>query len=118
MDEIELLGFPLSSPFDLLKEPVSGALLAADLPRHIGRIVTLVGYLVTYKYTSTIKKETMVFGTFLDSAGRFFDTTHFPKTAQQFPLRGRGCYRITGRVDEEFGFCSITVYSLDKLATN
>lgn len=118
MDEIELLGFPLSSPFDLLKEPVQATLLAADLPQHVGRTVTLIGYLVTYKYTSTIKKETMVFGTFLDKDGRFFDTTHFPKTVQQYPLRGRGCYRITGRVDEEFGFCSITVQSLEKLATN
>jgi DNA-directed DNA polymerase III PolC len=116
IDEIELLGFPLCSPFELLKEPFGAAPLAADLPRHIGRSVTIVGYMVTYKYTSTVKRDTMVFGTFLDRDGRFFDTTHFPGTLQRFPLRGRGCYRITGRVDEEFGCCSIVVESLEKLA--
>ncbi|MFM2134726.1 MAG: hypothetical protein RL021_126, partial [Bacteroidota bacterium] len=115
IDEIELLGFPLCSPFLLLKDPVDDSPVAADLSGRIGRSITLVGYLVTYKYTSTVKRETMVFGTFLDREGRFFDTTHFPKVVQQFPLRGRGCYRITGRVDEEFGFCSITVTALEKL---
>jgi DNA polymerase-3 subunit alpha len=59
----------------------------------------------------------MVFGTFIDRTGRFFDTTHFPKVWTSYPLRGRGCYRIRGRVDEEFGCCSITVESLEKLET-
>lgn len=117
VDEIELLGFPLSSPFSMLKVPVSDSLLANDLPAYIGRTFTIIGYLVTYKYTSTVKRETMVFGTFIDLEGRFFDTTHFPRVAAQYPLRGRGCYRIRGRVDEEFGFCSITVESLQKLET-
>lgn len=117
IDEIELLGFTLCSPFSLLKERTDDSPLAADLPDHIGRMITLVGYLVTYKYTSTVKRETMVFGTFIDREGRFFDTTHFPKIVVNFPLRGRGCYRITGKVDEEFGCCSVTVSRLEKLAT-
>ncbi|MEY4594283.1 MAG: hypothetical protein RIQ47_693 [Bacteroidota bacterium] len=117
MDEIELLEFPLCSPFSLLKVPVDESPLAGDLPRYIGRSITIVGYLVTYKYTSTVKRETMIFGTFLDREGRFFDTTHFPKVVVDFPLRGRGCYRITGKVDEEFGCCSVTVSRLEKLET-
>jgi len=64
-----------------------------------------------------VKRETMVFGTFIDREGRFFDTTHFPKVAAQYPPRGRGCYRIQGKVDEEFGFFSITVHALEKLET-
>jgi hypothetical protein len=29
-----------------------------------------------------------------------------------FPLRGKGCYLITGKVAEEFGFCSIDVIKI------
>ncbi|MFM7216923.1 MAG: DNA polymerase III subunit alpha [Bacteroidota bacterium] len=117
MDEIELLGFPLSSPFAQLPVTCQDMLLAADLYRQIGRRVTIVGYLVTSKYTSTVKRETMVFGTFIDREGNYFDTTHFPGVVSRFPLRGRGCYRITGKVDEEFGCCSVTVESLEKVET-
>ena len=117
VDEIELLGFPLSSPFDLIKSPDGSTMLAKHLPEYAGRIITITGYLVTSKFTATVKRETMVFGTFIDREGRFFDTTHFPKVAAQYPLRGRGCYRIQGKVDEEFGFFSITVHALEKLET-
>lgn len=116
-DEIELLGFPLCSPFDLLRDPLTNENLAADLPKYIGKEIEIIGYMVTAKYTSTVKRETMMFGTFLDRQGYFFDTTHFPKVVDQFPFRGRGCYKITGKVDEEFGFCSITVSRMEKLET-
>ena len=115
MDEIEILGFPLCSPFTLLRDPISSDLLAADLPKYVGKEITIAGYLVTLKYTSTVKRETMMFGTFLDRNGFFFDTTHFPKVVEQFPFRGRGTYLIKGKVDEEFGFCSLTVTALEKL---
>ncbi|MFM8432836.1 MAG: DNA polymerase III subunit alpha [Bacteroidota bacterium] len=117
MDEIELLGFPLCSPFDLLRSSCADSPVAADFPELIGRSVTVVGYLVTSKYTSTVKRDTMVFGTFIDREGRYFDTTHFPDVVSKYPLRGRGCYRISGKVDAEFGCCSITVHSLEKLET-
>lgn len=116
-DEIELLGFPLCSPFELLRHPIDNDHLASGLPRFIGKEMEIIGYLVTTKYTSTVKRETMMFGTFIDQHGFFFDTTHFPKVAEQYPFRGRGCYRITGRVDEEFGFCSLTVTKMEKLET-
>jgi DNA polymerase-3 subunit alpha len=47
----------------------------------------------------------------------FVVTTHFPMIHKQYPFRGRGVYLITGRVDIEFGFCSITVSGMEKLAT-
>jgi hypothetical protein len=37
------------------------------------------------------------------------------KSAKRY--RKRKIYLITGRVDIEFGFCSITVSSMEKLAT-
>jgi len=117
LDEIEILGFPLCSPFELLREPLNGTLGASDLSHNTGREIELTGYLVTIKYTSTLKHETMMFATFLDQQGCFFDTTHFPKVVEAFPFRGRGIYRIRGKVDEEFGFCSVVVSSMHKLET-
>jgi hypothetical protein len=47
----------------------------------------------------------------------FLHTTHFPLVHKQYHFRGTGIYLITGRVDIEFGFCSITVSCMEKLAT-
>ena len=121
LDEIELLGFPLCSPFDLLKgfdtaQPDNNNfLLSHDLQNHNGKIVVMIGYLVTTKYTRTKRGDEMRFGTWLDRDGFFFDTTHFPNETKLFPFRGRGCYRITGRVAEEFGFYSLEITAMHKL---
>ncbi len=117
-DEMELLGFTLTSPFSFLKETKLPLLKAADLPMYKNRMVEIVGYYVTYKPTRTIRKERMMFGCFLDSEGVFFDTTHFPQATEKYPFRGRACYLIRGKVAEEFGFFSIEVseqYKLDSV---
>ena len=117
-DEMELLGFTLSSPFSFLKHEKLPALKAADLPRYKNRNVEIVGYYVTYKPTRTIRKERMMFGCFIDRDGVFFDTTHFPQATEKYPFRGRACYLIRGKVAEEFGFFSIEVseqYKLDSV---
>ena len=115
LDEMQLLGFPLCSPFAFIKNMPAIKMHAKDLPQHVGKNISIVGYLVTIKYTRTKHKEEMLFGTFTDTEGRFFDTTHFPKIVKDFPLRGRGCYLINGRVAREFDFCSIDVTRLEKL---
>ena len=141
MDEIELLGFELSSPFKRLRLPEETPATAGEslrppdsyrarlnrnaelvssvfqLPQHIGKEISITGYLITTKPTRTIKGEYMAFGTWLDVDGYFFDSTHFPKIIKEHPFRGRGIYRINGRVDEEFGFCSLTVSAMEKLPT-
>jgi DNA-directed DNA polymerase III PolC len=115
-DEIELLGFPLCPPFELLQSPLSSHLTAGDLKKHVGKIVSITGYLVTRKQTSTRKGEPMSFGTFLDREGRFFDTTHFPDVLQKYPFRGRKCcYTITGKVVNDYGFYSIDVIKMEML---
>ncbi|MBI1222536.1 MAG: DNA polymerase III subunit alpha [Bacteroidetes bacterium] len=114
-DQIELLGFPLCSPFNLIVELPENEILAEDLPHYFGQTITVYGYLVTTKDTSTGKGERMNFGTFLDKSGHFFDSVHFPDVARRFPFRGRGVYAVTGRVAEEFGFYSIEVSSLRKI---
>ncbi|MAT53753.1 MAG: DNA polymerase III subunit alpha [Saprospirales bacterium] len=116
-DEIELLGFPLCSPFELLADASWAAegITAADLSRSLGRYVTMIGYYVCRKDVRTVKKELMHFGTWLDRDGHFFDTVHFPNFIKNAPFRGRGIYRIEGRVVEEFGFCSLEVVKMEKL---
>ncbi len=113
-DQIELLGFSLFNPFSLLASRPQNSLLAGDLPHFLGKKITIWGYLVTIKYTVTIKKQGMNFGTFLDREGFFFDTTHFPDIAAKSPFRGKGVYTVTGKVVEEFGFFSIEVTDMKK----
>ncbi|MDO8365729.1 MAG: DNA polymerase III subunit alpha [Saprospiraceae bacterium] len=144
-DELELLGFPLCSPFDLLADcapagtsagkedgkpayaPASGeatagkagkediGLLAREMGEHIHKLVTMTGYYVCRKDTRTIKGELMQFGTWLDIEGRFFDTVHFPDQVKKTPFRGRGVYRIRGRLTSDFGFMSLEASALERL---
>ncbi len=132
-DEMEILGFSLTSPFELIMEnsgdktkginginspggngeiPIEAA---ADLRNYPGKTVSILGYLVTRKRTSTKRGEEMSFGTFLDRKGNWIDTTHFPNVLQEFPFRGKGCYRITGKVVEEFGFFSLDVIRMERM---
>lgn len=113
-DQIELLGFPLYSQFMLLENRPKNNLLSRDMKRHLGKTITIWGYLVTIKVTLTIKHDRMNFGTFLDQEGAFIDTTHFPDVSKNYPFRGRGVYAITGVVVEEFGFYSIEVIQMYK----
>jgi DNA-directed DNA polymerase III PolC len=115
-DEIELLGFPVSlSAFDLLETNFRGSILARDLIRHTGKIIRILGNLVTIKYVHTVKGEWMHFGCFLDQNGDFFDTVNFPDSLKKYPFRGQGVYLILGRVVEEFGFPSIEVEKMAKM---
>jgi DNA polymerase-3 subunit alpha len=57
----------------------------------------------------------MNFGTFIDREGRFIDTVHFPQSASKYPFRGRGVYKLKGKVVEEFDFHSIEVAEMEKL---
>lgn len=115
-DEIELLGFPLGDPFKLLPHQESPGVYSRDLQTHVGQAVQIIGYVVTTKDTRTSKGDLMHFGTFYDAKGDVFDTLHFPGIAKSFPFRGRGFYRITGKVTEDFGVLMIEVSQMVKLA--
>src|SRR5450755_4042359 len=53
LDEIELLGFPLCDVFSLVKENIRNFLPCSDLPNHLGKRVTVLGYLVNTKPVNT-----------------------------------------------------------------
>ncbi|MDA8824708.1 DNA polymerase III subunit alpha [Schleiferiaceae bacterium] len=115
-DEIELLGFPLADPFLLADESLDQGTTAVELPDKLGHFVIAYGYLVTVKDTKTQKGDRMNFATFVDQNGDFLDSVHFPNIAAQFPFRGKGLYKVQGRVVEEFGFYSIEASALYKIA--
>lgn len=116
-DQIELLGFPLCNPFELVdSEEQTSPLLARHMPEYCNKFFSILGYLITVKDTATKGGKRMNFGTFIDREGQFVDTTHFPNVARDYPFRGRGVYMITGKVVEEFGFYSIEVTCMNKLS--
>ena len=115
-DQIELLGFPLSNPFGLLKEKPTVLSLASHMKDFINKEFAICGYLVTVKNTTTIHKQRMQFGTFLDLHGHWIDTVHFPPAAARFPFRGKGVYLLRGQVSEEFGFITLEVNYMERLA--
>ncbi len=129
-DELELLGFPLCDPFSLveceLNAPTATTqrrnenatppfILKRDMSRLVGQRVQMLGYLIHVKATDTHYGQRMSFGSFIDPAGDFWDSTQFPQVAARHPFRGRGVYRLTGIVEEEFGHCTLRTQSVEKL---
>jgi len=116
-DELELIGFSSSiSPFQLVDGLPETRLVAKDLKKLINKQVEIVGYLVHVKRTRTANGKTMSFGVFIDFEGYWIDTVQFPNIAKQYPFRGPGSYLIKGKVISEFGFISIEVTELHRLA--
>ncbi len=116
-EQFELLGFPLCDPFSLLAQPLPSSFISAnDFPKYTHQYIHTFGYLVSIKQTKTSKGDTMCFGTFLDPSGDFLDTVHFPQITARYPFYGKGVYRITGKVTEEFSYFTLEVATLEKMA--
>ncbi len=116
-DQIALFGFPLCSPFSLLKEEITSPLTASDLKQYTNKTVSIVGYFINRKKTWTADGETMYFGTFTDTQGHWIDTVHFPPSAAQYPFTGPGCYILKGKVMEEYDFINLEVTYMKRLDT-
>ncbi|MUP47366.1 DNA polymerase III subunit alpha [Gramella sp. BOM4] len=116
-DQIELLGFPLCSEFDLLKQPVDTGVKAKDLKNYVDREVEIYGNLITSRTAGTVNKKLMRFGTFFDVNGDIFDTVQFPDTSEKFPIRGKGVYRCLGTVADSFGYLSVRIKSIQRQET-
>jgi DNA polymerase-3 subunit alpha len=85
------------------------------MARHIGRRVTMLGYLIHVKTTDTHYGQRMTFGSFIDTAGDLWDSTQFPDVAARYSFGGRGVYRLTGVVEEEFGHVALRTQHFEKL---
>lgn len=111
-DEMEILGFTLSNPFEMVDDDPGKYVRAIDLSKHNGKSITVLAYFIARKHASTKNHEEMFFGTFVDSELNWIDTVHFPDTARRYPLHTGGFYRITGKVTDDFGVHSLEAHQL------
>ncbi len=115
-DEMELMGFPVStSLFDLAKSDFKGDALASEMGQYEGKIIRMVGDFVADKTSRTKGGQQMKFGTFFDADGDFFDTVHFPPSLAKYPLRGSGLYLLEGKVTVDFGCPALEVTRCGKM---
>lgn len=108
-DEVELLDFPLRNPFEMVSDDPSKYAHSKDLGKFVGQQVTLLVYFITDKITWTSGNHQMCFGTFVDRHLDWVDTVHFPEVYRAYPVKGKGFYRITGKVMEDFGVHTVEV---------
>lgn len=114
-EEMELLGFPLCSPFELISDPLQQHVSANELPNYHTQQVRCYGYLISIKKTKTTNGEIMLFGHFYDPKGDLLDTVHFPPAAKRFPFHGIGVYELYGKVTEEFGYFTLEVNAMRRV---
>lgn len=114
-DQIEILGFPLSNPFELVDDDPAKYVKATDLEKNKGKTVSALTYFINRKHVVTKYNDEMFFGTFVDAELNWIDTVHFPDSARNFPLHDSGFYRISGKVAEDFGVFSIEVHKMEKV---
>ncbi|MCQ0112626.1 DNA polymerase III subunit alpha [Zhouia amylolytica] len=113
-EQIELLGFTLCSPFDLLLEEPKNNRITNDFQQYLNKHIDIYGYLVTTKRSTTQNGNQMYFATFIDQIGEVFDVVLFPQIAAKNKFRGKGIYRIYGKVVSEFGYLSLEVVKMKK----
>jgi len=111
--EMETLGFLLSAhPLERYRHVLRGLghVRARDLPSHVGRRVTTIGWMVTSKTTRTRQGDPMQFVSFEDTTG-LYEAVFFPKVYHRYcHMLGRTRpYILKGRVDEDFGAVTVTV---------
>jgi DNA polymerase III alpha subunit len=115
--ELETLGFYLSiHPLDRYRERLKGLsyVQARDLHLHVGKQVTMVGWLVTGKTVHTREGDPMKFVSFEDTTG-LYEAVFFPKVYHRFchMLNEMRPYMIRGKVEEDFGAITLTVHWIE-----
>jgi len=123
-NEIELFGFPLSKhPLELYQEVLKDYefVSALEMHLHVGKQITMVGWLITEKFAETTNGQPMEFTVFEDLTS-LYDVTFFPATFQKYGhlLTGGKPYVVDGLVEEDLGECTLTAKRLvvvNRLAT-
>ncbi|TKK64847.1 DNA polymerase III subunit alpha [Ilyomonas limi] len=114
-DQLEILGFTLTNPFELVADDGGNYVTARDLKDKAGTIVTTIVYFIAHKHVVTRNNDMMYFGSFIDRNLDWIDTVHFPDVATKYPIHNSGFYKITGKVVADFGVPSIEVSGMYKV---
>lgn len=111
--ESEVLGFivsrhPLELYSDLLKN--IRYIKAVDLPKYVGRYVTMIGWLITGKTVRTKEGDQMKFVSFEDRSD-IYETVFFPGVYNNYchMLNASRPYVLKGKVDRDFGSINVNV---------
>jgi error-prone DNA polymerase len=117
--EMDVLGFLVSRhPLSLYRELLShlAYVRACDLHRHVGREITVIGWLITGKVVHTRTDEPMEFISFEDTTA-LYETVFFPEVYRRFcrMLSKVRPYLIRGLVEEDYGAISLTVRRIEYL---
>ncbi|RYY18744.1 MAG: DNA polymerase III subunit alpha, partial [Chitinophagaceae bacterium] len=114
-DQMELLGFTLHNPFELVDDDPGKYTPAASFETLVAEHITVLAYFIARKGVVTKNRDQMFFGTFVDSNLDWIDTVHFPGAAKEYPLHSGGFYKITGKVTEDFGAFSLEVQRMSRV---
>lgn len=114
-DEMELLGFPLHSYFNLIDADLKHPYKAKDMEKFKDKNLVLYGVLVNTRFNTTKHGKSMRLSTFIDCEGEYFDAVHFTNVVDKFPIHGRGVYYCYGCITEEFGHYSMKVIKTEKM---
>jgi len=102
--------------FDLINEPLQESILVKDLNKNSNKLVLLYGVLVHTRFHKASNGKLLRFCTFTDKEGNYFDTVHFTKVVEKYPIHGLGVYACFGKVTASFDFCSLNIIWSRKLA--
>ncbi len=111
--ELETLDFLISHhPLTLYRDALARLphVHGADLKKHVGRRVTMIGWWVSGKVVTTKDEEPMEFISFEDTSA-LYETTFFPEAYARFchMLNRSRPYVLTGLVEEDFDVATLTV---------
>lgn len=117
--EAELLGYTISAhPLTLFEKASQrrDVTTSRELVRRDGRVVTLIGWLISQKTIDTKDGKLMKFLSFEDLAGTF-EVVLFPEAYRRLgsAIDGRGPYFITGCVTCDYDSPSVTATKIKKV---
>ncbi|MGD9236892.1 MAG: DNA polymerase III subunit alpha [Desulfobacterales bacterium] len=117
--EFSVLGFLCDRhPMELFADRLHACrtVKAADLPRFVGRRVTMAGWLITGKVVSTKRGDPMEFLTFEDETG-IVETTFFPEAYRRFChiIDRQRPYLLTGKIEQDWGAITLTVAHVERM---
>ncbi|HOW51469.1 MAG TPA: DNA polymerase III subunit alpha [bacterium] len=115
--QFQILGFlPDRHPLALFRKELTAheTTPAVELPRLIGKMVRLAGWLVTMKPVRTSDGKTMAFATFEDETA-IYETVLFPETFAKYAwrIRGKRPNILFGRVTEDEGAVMVEANKLE-----
>lgn len=114
-DQMELMNFTITNPFEMVENLSEPFVLSKDMANHKGKTITMLAYFIARKSVTTVNTDQMFFGSFVDSELNWIDTVHFPDSAKKHPLHSSGFYKLRGKVTEDFGVYALEVSWMEKV---